>query len=79
MTLCEEVVWFSMVVNMSGLVAINLVIILLYSNHAYLVIDRLDLEIIKSFIFYLLGLGNDVTGIKGFLFSGLATTKRVRR
>ena len=54
MTLCEEVVWFSMVVNMSGLVAINLVIILLYSNHAYLVIDRLDLEIIKSFILYLL-------------------------
>ena len=52
--LCEEVVWFSKVVNMSGLVAIYLGIILLYINGAYLVIDGLDLEIIKSFIFYLL-------------------------
>ena len=39
---------------MSGLVAIYLVIILLYINDAYLVIDGLDLGIIKSFIFYLL-------------------------
>ena len=64
---CEEVVRFSTVVNMSGLVDIYLVIILLYINDAYLAIDGLDLEIIKTFIFYL------------FYSQGWGMTSRVSR